>query len=201
MNNGEEFITTTQLRARLQSRKDRHSPIKSPATPISPLEDSSSDNESENNFNSPNGLNTTFTVDSNSDSPSYNYNIQGTDSPKGNERGEDFQESGVNDNYIIPGVKMTLDDLIRTASTHNAGEIPHTAINPSDIVPENRRWNLISLFSAFVIQLILGTFMTDNISISNCCLLVSIYLLGWSAYNLRLWRKRKNNFQGKTINA
>jgi hypothetical protein len=201
LNNGEKFITTTQLFSRIQSLNKKVVHFVGEENDDETIDDEEDlfnttfvkeDEDGESCRNVP--LNETFTFPHNNRSQESTENKNDGDI-KTNNRNNPFPH------YLNQeGVKLTLEDLLKCASNFNAGESPKPAIDRSnkDMMGRNI-WKFGSQFNFFILQLLLLCLITQSITINEFVLLVAAFLSLWSCFNLLGLKKRHLNFKGENI--
>lgn len=206
MNNGEEFITTTQLEARIHEVKKK--------LQFQEELSASSENSPDHSFNEADentisfsgsvdddpidkiGLNTTFT-----------YSRSNTFDAKQNEESSARLVDGICSKENLTseqlstqgGVKLTIQDLLNAAGSFNTGNLTRPAISSKKKELGRHSWEISCRLNAFVAQLLILAALSGTIKFTYCCIYSAAWLSLWASYNVLIWKKRYSNFQGTFI--
>jgi len=87
--------------------------------------------------------------------------------------------------------------MLKVAAVYNQGQLPPVSINSKTKLAQQQKWNFVSIWNAFILQLIIASMAFGFISQFQALILASTVLCLWSSYNFLVWKKRRSTFEGK----
>ncbi|CAL8074788.1 unnamed protein product [Orchesella dallaii] len=221
LSNGEEFITTTQLLARVNARRknvtfENENGIEKGEIVSNQQKDldqqqqhnvelenrlDATDAVPENGNPAPNvGLNETFIVSSQPQSTT-SKPVKAEEIPSSENRFHKphskiagTKPSDLHFAMTQSGKKLTLSDLLSVAKDFNLGSIPQLSVDERKRILSRHKWNSNSSFNMLMLQFFILAVMANAMRLREAVMWFVCLGILWASHNLFLWKLRYENF-------